>query len=101
MRVALFSLNPPGFAMLGGDETRASASKSTTTEVTALKILCYWPMTPHLFESQPQLKARIKAMLDVVENAHVDVDKADDAEQRFIEELRQIGLDTMNARVQR
>ena len=48
-------------------------------------------------DKHPQLKARIKAMLDVVENAEGDVVKADEAEQRFIEELRLMGLDAMQA----
>ena len=52
-------------------------------------------------EKHPQLKARIKALLDVVENASGDVVKADQAEQRFIEELRQMGLDAMQAWAER
>jgi hypothetical protein len=52
-------------------------------------------------EKHPQLKARILAMLDVVENADGDVVKADEAEQRFIEELRLMGLDAMQAWAQR
>jgi hypothetical protein len=52
-------------------------------------------------EKHPQLKARIKAMLDVVENASGDVVKADEAEQRFIEELRQMGLEAMQAWAER
>lgn len=52
-------------------------------------------------DKHPQLKARIKAMLDVVENAEGDVLKADEAEQRFIEELRLMGLDAMQAWAER
>lgn len=52
-------------------------------------------------EKHPQLKARIEAMLDAVENADGDVVKADEAEQRFIEELRQMGLDAMKAWAER
>lgn len=48
-------------------------------------------------ENHSQLKARIEAMLDVVENADGAVVKADAAEQRFIEELRLMGLDAMQA----
>src|SRR5215210_6433350 len=55
----------------------------------------------HQLEKHPQLKARIKAMLDVVENASGDVVCADEAEQRFIEELRQMGLDAMQAWAER
>lgn len=47
-------------------------------------------------DKQPQLKARIKALLDVVENSQGDVVKADEAEQRFIEELRKMGLTAMH-----
>lgn len=52
-------------------------------------------------DKHPQLKARIKAMLNVVENAEGDVVKADEAEQRFIEELRLMGLDAMQAWAER
>ena len=52
-------------------------------------------------DKHPQLKARIKALLDVVENANGDVVKADEAEQRFVEELPQMGLDAMQAWAQR
>jgi hypothetical protein len=52
-------------------------------------------------DNHPQLKARIKALLDVVENADGDVVKADEAEQRFIEELRLMGLDAMQAWAER
>jgi hypothetical protein len=55
----------------------------------------------HQLDRHPQLKARIKALLDVVDNADGDVVKADEAEQRFIEELRLMGLDAMNAWAQR
>lgn len=47
-------------------------------------------------DKHPQLKARIKAMLDVVENAEGDILIADEAEQRFIEELRLRGLTAMH-----
>jgi hypothetical protein len=52
-------------------------------------------------DNHPQLKARIKAMMDVVENAEGDVVKADEAEQRFIEELRLMGLEAMQAWAER
>jgi hypothetical protein len=47
--------------------------------------------------SQPQLKARIEQMLSVIENADGDVVKADEAEQRFIEELRKMGQESLQA----
>lgn len=43
----------------------------------------------------PQLKERIERMLDVMENADGDVVKADEAEQRFIDELRKIGQEAL------
>jgi hypothetical protein len=46
-------------------------------------------------ERHPALKARMERMLDVVENAAGDVRRADDAERRAIEELRQMGLEVM------
>lgn len=46
-------------------------------------------------ERHPALKARMERMLDVVENASGDVLRADDAERRAIEEVRQMGLEVM------
>ena len=46
-------------------------------------------------ERHPALKARMERMLDVVENASGDVRRADEAERRAIEELRQMGLEAM------
>lgn len=46
-------------------------------------------------ERHPALKARMERMLDVVENASGDVRRADEAERRAIEELRQLGLEVM------
>lgn len=39
----------------------------------------------------PDLKAKIEALLAVVENATGDMDKANAAEQRMIEEIQQLG----------
>ena len=39
----------------------------------------------------PELRARLEAMLALVENAAGDIVKADEAEQRVIEELRALG----------
>ena len=39
----------------------------------------------------PELKAKIEAMLAIIENAGGDVEKAAEAEQRIIDELRQMG----------
>lgn len=39
----------------------------------------------------PELKAKIEGLLSVVENAEGDLIKADEAEQRVVEEIRQLG----------
>ena len=39
----------------------------------------------------PELKAKIEALLSVVENAEGDIVKANEVEQRVIEEIRQLG----------
>ena len=39
----------------------------------------------------PELKAKIESLLSVVENAEGDLVKANDAEQRVLEEIRQLG----------
>lgn len=39
----------------------------------------------------PELKAKIESLLLVVENAKGDLTKANEAEQRVIEEIRQLG----------
>lgn len=49
----------------------------------------------------PHLHSRIEALLDVVENADGDVLKADEAEQRVIEEIRQIGQEALQAWAER
>ena len=48
-------------------------------------------------QKHPHLQARIGALLDVVENATGDAVKADEAEQRVAEELRQMGHDALQA----
>jgi hypothetical protein len=44
----------------------------------------------------PELKAKIEAMLAIIENAGGDVEKAAEAEQRIIEELRQMGNEVLH-----
>lgn len=50
---------------------------------------------PDSFEQRlnahPELKARFEVLLSVVENAQGDLIRADAAEQRVIEEIRQLG----------
>lgn len=41
--------------------------------------------------AHPYLRARIEELLGIVEDAEGDVQKADEAERRVIEELRQLG----------
>ncbi len=43
----------------------------------------------------PQLKARIERMLDVVENLGGAVVKADEAEERLVEEVRKMGQEAL------
>ena len=43
----------------------------------------------------PLLKARMEALLGVVENAGDEVEKAEEAERRVIEELRQMGHEAL------
>lgn len=39
----------------------------------------------------PELRARIEALIDIMDNVDGDVVKADDAEERVMQEIRQIG----------
>lgn len=45
----------------------------------------------------PVLRARVESLLGVVENAAGDLEKADAAERRVIEELRQMGNEVLTA----
>ena len=44
----------------------------------------------------PEVRARFEGMLDVIENAGGDVEKAAEAERRVIEELRQMGNEVLH-----
>jgi hypothetical protein len=46
---------------------------------------------------QPELRAKLESLLDVVENAAGDVEKAAEAERRVTEELRQMGNEALHA----
>ncbi|MCP4474013.1 MAG: hypothetical protein GY821_05500 [Gammaproteobacteria bacterium] len=48
-------------------------------------------------EAHPYLRERIEALLGVVEDSSGDLDRADAAEQRMIEELRRMGNVAMHA----
>lgn len=49
----------------------------------------------------PHLRDRLDALLDVVENSSGDILKADQAEQRVLDEIRLLGLDALQAWAQR
>lgn len=51
--------------------------------------------------AHPGLYERISRLLEVVENAAGDVDKAADAERRVIEELRQMGQEALQGWAER
>ncbi len=44
---------------------------------------------------RPQMKQRFEALLDIVEDADGDLDKADAAEERVIQELQQMGREAI------
>jgi hypothetical protein len=45
----------------------------------------------------PELKAKMEAMLAIIENAGGDVEKAAEAERRVIEEMRQMGSEVLHS----
>jgi hypothetical protein len=49
----------------------------------------------------PELRARFEEMLAIVENAAGDIVKADEAEQRVIEELRELGRSALQGWAER
>ncbi len=51
--------------------------------------------------AHPQLLSRIEALLNVVENSAGDIEQADLAEQRVIEEVRQIGQQALSSWAER
>ena len=52
-------------------------------------------------ERHPVVKARIMKLLDMIENAGGDLHRADDAEQRAIDELRAMGQELLQGWGQR
>ena len=44
----------------------------------------------------PELRAKIETLLSIIENAGGDVEKASQAEQRIIEEMRQMGHEVLH-----
>ena len=53
------------------------------------------PSLEERLKEYPELKAKIEAMLAIIENAGGDVEKAAEAERRIIEELRQMGNEVL------
>ena len=48
-------------------------------------------------QEYPELRAKIEAMLGIIENAGGDVEKAAEAERRIIEELRHLGNEVLHS----
>ena len=54
-----------------------------------------------LLNRHPQMRARVESLLAVVEDAAGDCERADAAERRMIEELRQMGHEALTAWAER
>jgi hypothetical protein len=54
------------------------------------------PSLEDRLKEYPELRAKIEAMLSIIENAGGDVEKAAEAERRIIEELRQMGNEVLH-----
>ena len=52
-------------------------------------------------QEYPELRARFEEMLAIVENADGDIVKADEAEERVIQELRQLGQSALQGWAER
>ena len=52
-------------------------------------------------EKHPELKERFEMIVDIVDNAAGDVEKADEAERRAIEAVRQLGNEIVQGWAQR
>lgn len=52
-------------------------------------------------EVHPELKERVERLLAVVENASGDIEKANEAERRVFEELRQMGQEALTGWAER
>lgn len=48
-------------------------------------------------KDHPELRVKFERMLDIIENASGDVEKAAEAERRVMEELRQMGSDVLHS----
>jgi hypothetical protein len=54
------------------------------------------PSLEEWLQAHPQFKQRIEALRNIVEDTACKVDKADDAEQAVIDELRLLGNDVLH-----
>ena len=52
-------------------------------------------------KDHPDLIARLEGLADIVENSEGDVEKAEEAEQRVLEEVRQMGHQVLQGWAQR
>ncbi|MEW5746406.1 MAG: hypothetical protein AB1805_13325 [Nitrospirota bacterium] len=52
-------------------------------------------------KDNPILRARIESIIEIAENEDGSIEKADDAEQRAIEELRKLGSELLHAWAER
>ena len=48
------------------------------------------------FNKYPYLKSRVESMLDIVEDVSGSIDRADEAEQLLIVEIRQLGKEALH-----
>lgn len=55
------------------------------------------PNLEERLQEYPELKAKVEALLGIIENAGGDVEKATEAERRIIEELRQMGNEVLHS----
>ena len=55
------------------------------------------PSLEERLQEYPELKAKIEAMLGIIENAGGDVEKAAEAERRILEELRRMGNEALHS----
>lgn len=63
---------------------------------TQLSLYSHRPSLEERLNQYPELKAKLEAMLAIMENAGGDVEKAAEAERRIIEELRQMGNEVLH-----
>ena len=48
------------------------------------------------FKKYPYLRSRVESILEIVEDASGNIDKADEAEQLLIDEMRQMGKEALH-----